>query len=400
MYALIVSFDSLATNSIGCYGNEWIETPHLDRLAATGAIFDRSFVDSIGSQAGMAWSNGRHPLSASQDFSSNSLGHLLKSSGVQAQLIAAGSLQPWQQAADFHKVSRVQGNDGPDAKPDEIPFAQVVREGISALNESPSGGGDRLLWLHAGCPGAPPAGFDELYFEDFEERGQQIAELPDEARVRHPAVYAGSVSLLDHWLGELIASVETASSLEPLLLIVTAASGFLWQEIISPTPDAPSIQYSPPGDQLARTPMLLKVYGDARSAEIVSLRSDRFVQACDLVPTLIDWFGKAGATGSLPLEGRSLLRELIDDGPGRPFVLYGDGRFMNAVRTPEWLCVQDCSPDFPPGLSSPDRASLLSLYVKPEDVWEVNNVASQQPEIVDELMRLMAEVNQGPENPG
>ena len=34
MYAVIVSFDSLATNSIGCYGNEWIETPHLDRLAA------------------------------------------------------------------------------------------------------------------------------------------------------------------------------------------------------------------------------------------------------------------------------------------------------------------------------------------------------------------------------
>ena len=400
MYALIVSFDSLATNSIGCYGNEWIETPHLDRLAATGAIFDRSFVKSVGSQAGMAWSNGRHHVTASQDFGSNSLGNLLKSNGIRTQLIAAGSPQSWQQAADFHKVSRVQGNDGPDAKPDEIPFAQVVREGISALNELPSGGEDRLLWLHAACPGAPPEGFDELYFEDFEERGQQIAELPDEARARHPAVYAGSVSLLDHWLGELIASVETVSTREPLLLIVTAASGYLWQEIISPASGSPSIQYSPPGDQLARTPMLLKVYSDARSAEIISLRSDRFVQACDLVPTLIDWFGKAGATGSLPLEGRSLLRELTDDGPGRPYVLYGDGHFMNAIRTPDWLCVQDRSPDLPPGLLTPDRASFVSLYVKPEDVWEVNNVASQQPEVVDELLRLMTDDKREPENQG
>src|SRR5262245_29480259 len=32
---------------LGCYGNEWIATPNLDRMAAEGVVFDNHFAASL-----------------------------------------------------------------------------------------------------------------------------------------------------------------------------------------------------------------------------------------------------------------------------------------------------------------------------------------------------------------
>jgi hypothetical protein len=37
---LSLTFDTLATAGLGCYGNEWIDTPHWDALAADGIVLD------------------------------------------------------------------------------------------------------------------------------------------------------------------------------------------------------------------------------------------------------------------------------------------------------------------------------------------------------------------------
>src|SRR5438132_7753908 len=31
--------------SVGCYGNDWVQTPGLDRLAAEGVVFDQHYAD-------------------------------------------------------------------------------------------------------------------------------------------------------------------------------------------------------------------------------------------------------------------------------------------------------------------------------------------------------------------
>src|SRR6266545_3643545 len=45
MRVLILSAEALNLAYLGCYGNEWVATPTLDRLAAEGIVFDRHFVD-------------------------------------------------------------------------------------------------------------------------------------------------------------------------------------------------------------------------------------------------------------------------------------------------------------------------------------------------------------------
>ncbi len=384
MQAVIVSFDSLATNSLGCYGNQWIETPNWDQLAATGAVFDRYFVDTLGRMAGMAWSTGSHSLLPASS-PPICIGSLLRAGHVETQLIAAGDLQDWQQSFEFDNVIRVQGREGVGTKPDETPFAEAVKAAILTRKASVITPASKLLWVHAPGPGIPPEGFDALYFEDFEERGQDLSELSDEDRSRHPAVYAGSVSLLDHWLGELLAQVTTDVVDEPLLVIVMAATGYCWQQIKQSKLTSSLSQALTLGDQLTRIPLVIKISRDERFPQVTSLRSDRLVQTCDLAPTLFDWFKLKSNPVDQPYKGSSWLRELTEDVPARPMVWYGDGVGSKAIRTKEWLCIQANSIDSEVDLAQ-QSTSQTALFFKPEDIWDVNDVASQQPEIVAELL--------------
>ncbi|MBN2060665.1 MAG: sulfatase [Deltaproteobacteria bacterium] len=44
---IVVMFDSLQFNYLGCYGNPWIRTPNMDRLAREGVLFENNYIDSL-----------------------------------------------------------------------------------------------------------------------------------------------------------------------------------------------------------------------------------------------------------------------------------------------------------------------------------------------------------------
>lgn len=380
--AVILSFDSLAANSLGCYGNEWIETPHWDRLATTGIVFDRHFADTLGPMAGMAWADGRHALLPSQSTVSNPLGGLLSSGGVATKLIACGEIQNWHRCGQFGEIQTVEACDDRDARPDDVQIARLIKAGLSAWNDESFQANSRLLWLHSPGPGVPPEGFDSLYFEDFEERGQRISELSDEARARHPAVYGGSVSLLDYWLGELLAGIDARTTDEPTLVIVMAAKGHLWHAMARHTQN----RIQSLCDQRIRTPLVLKINHDDRYRESGCRRSNRLVQTCDLVPTLLDWFGLAPVGGDQLALGQSWLQEITEQVSSRSSLWIGDEVSFDALRTADWLCVRDNTVELAPDSTVSNRANHISLFVKPEDIWDVNDIASQQPEIISELL--------------
>ncbi len=45
--AIVVMFDSLQHNYLGCYGNEWIKTPNMDRLAREGVLFENCYIEGL-----------------------------------------------------------------------------------------------------------------------------------------------------------------------------------------------------------------------------------------------------------------------------------------------------------------------------------------------------------------
>ena len=44
---IVVMLDSLQFNYLGCYGNTWIKTPNLDRLAREGVLFENNYIEGL-----------------------------------------------------------------------------------------------------------------------------------------------------------------------------------------------------------------------------------------------------------------------------------------------------------------------------------------------------------------
>ncbi len=45
--AIVLMFDSLQFNYLGCYGNDWIKTPNMDKLAREGVLFENSYTEGL-----------------------------------------------------------------------------------------------------------------------------------------------------------------------------------------------------------------------------------------------------------------------------------------------------------------------------------------------------------------
>jgi arylsulfatase A-like enzyme len=44
---IVVMLDSLQFNYLGCYGNTWIKTPNIDRLAREGVLFENNYIEGL-----------------------------------------------------------------------------------------------------------------------------------------------------------------------------------------------------------------------------------------------------------------------------------------------------------------------------------------------------------------
>ena len=45
--AIVMMFDSLQHNYVGCYGNDWIKTPNMDRFAKEGVLFENAYTEGL-----------------------------------------------------------------------------------------------------------------------------------------------------------------------------------------------------------------------------------------------------------------------------------------------------------------------------------------------------------------
>ncbi len=396
MQAIVVTFDRLATRLLGCYGNEWIETPNFDRLAAGCTVFDNHFTDSVGPRRGQSWLTGRHALKSQMQPVARPLGSALESAGVVSSIMTVDQAHDlgWS-SAGFASVQRILGSEGLDAHPTEVTFANLVRAGIELIRRPSTSAQNRLLWLHASEPSVPPEGFATLYADDFEERGVILNEIPREDWSRQIAVAAGSMSLIDHWLGELITQIRENTRQEPTLLLIAGGTGRSWADEFLAT--ACAAQTGSPAallrDMETRCPLLLTVLGSHRDSEYQGIRCQRFVQPMDVAATLRDWFQLPETS---PSGSRSLLQEALSEDPGRTEVSCSDDHQSFGIRNADWNCLMRVS-------SSPHDARLelaannitateqVQLFSKPEDVWDVTDLATQYPETCDELIaKLMA----------
>lgn len=455
--AIVLTFDQLHLGYLGCYGNDWVETPGFDRLGLRSIVFDQHFGESFAAHTQRcAWWTGayRFPRPALPRARLPTLPAVLKQHGTSTRLVCEtppDDVLLALVAGAEHSAVNVETGSGVDES--ETPFAALVDESVRWLQTSGSGReASWLLWLNsqgvptpwipprscaaryldryravgeaAGAAGGLPAdadrtpgqtraekrpvppsdagrgesgkrqtaddsGVDELSRlldagASFPVGALERAKLSETERQRLRILYAAYVTSIDRSLSRLLAAIDQSIPGEELLLIVAAAAG-------EPLGERAAFMEScnPPFWRLCEenvhVPLLVQVGGPENrlsgGVEMGSRRQD-LVQTVDLAPTLMEWFGVSHC--GLPLEGRSVLPVIRGEtGRHRDYLCLGDGEKAEAIRTPGYYLVRPA--ESRAALAPSDEAEPPLLFIKPDDVWDVNDVASQSPDVAAAL---------------
>lgn len=355
MKILVIEALGLHLGYLGCYGNDWVATPNLDRLAVEGIVFDWHYVDEP-------------ELSAIRPWGRRSVG-----TGCYAAAIAAGQ-------ADYRPIA-----------PRIVRCESLVHFADQVLQETTAG--DGWLWIE-GPSLLPPWDLeDELldaYFdEDDVEEGlmpwrdpplEKVA-LDDAEIVRLQNSYAAVVTFFDAQIGKIL---EHLKGKDDWLICVTARSGLpLGEHGMIGLPTAAV------HDELVHVPLLIRLPGAKESG----VRVRALTQSIDLLPTVLDAMGQPAP----PMDGRSLLpliRGEID--AIRPQVVarvrVGEAG-AQLLRTADWALQVFSVPSASGGASAEGAlASRPLLYVKPDDRWEVNDLYQQQIEAAEKMEGTLREI--------
>ena len=384
MNAICLVIDRLHAGYLGALGNSWIDTPSIDRLASQSLVCGQMLVDTPRLDAlYRSYWQGWHALCPPPPGDRPSLAAMLREGAVHSALLSDDrTIQEHPLAVDFDEVvaidppwqTRVAG----EGKFERTHLARCFVQIIDWLQSAPQ---PFLLWCHLASLGTTwdaPLEFRQRYWEEGDPPPPQSAEVPDRRLDDNPdpdeilgvtQSYAGQVSLLDTCLGGLGEFLRGNPLAGETLLTLTSARGFPLGEHgrIGPCDDA---LYG----ELVHVPLLFR-FPDNRGA---ALRSHALVEPGDISATLLDYWGMGDGPPS-PAAG-SLMTLLGGDAvPRRDRVCAAGHGSERAIRTPAWYL---------------RRSGVTELFSKPDDYWEVNNVAPRCQEIVECLEDALNEFEQ------
>lgn len=382
MNAICLVLDRLNQGFLGPYGNTWVETPHFDRLASQAFVFDQALTDTPQLQRlYRTYWHGWHAMRGDDPPGDRpGLLALLGERGVKTVL--------WTDSAEMVHLSLSAGfteqihDEAPPASGPAGSIEQThLARSFAGLTETLASLGEPfLVWCHLASLGTTwdaPWEFRSRYQEEGDPEPLESAEVPcqmlrpghdPDEPLRAAQAYAGQVTLLDVCLGGLLEFLEQSPLGSRTLLSVTSARGLPLGEHLRVGACDDAI-YGP----LVQVPLVLRLPDGSGAAA----RSQTLVEPADLWATLLDVF-EVRARAPSPT-GRSLLATVRADAPlGRDRLGVVAGR-QRAIRTPAWYMRVD---------------EERELFAKPDDRWEVNNIARRFPEIADAVEATLTEFAQ------
>jgi arylsulfatase A-like enzyme len=416
--AVVISFDHWHLGYVGCYGNDWIETPNLDRLASQAVVFDQHFCENVDpAAANHAWWTGRlqFPLDAEEQRGCGTWCDDLHARGGKTHLIIeSDGRDDTTIAPPFENILTARGVDGFDVAEGDTPFARTVLEAGRWLQSNSTETQPAVLWIKSRgvpAPWVPPQAFAELYLDEFglaaqldetcepengtgeHETNHDAADLDEQGEQAAPsgvdesldwryaaAMYAAYVTLVDRWLGKLLQVLEESPEWNQALLIVTAGAGQALGEH-----GRLADERAPLRAESVHAPLWIRVPGSDQAGT----RRQAMVQTTDLGPTLLDWFlpnceAQGPETSSSPDRGHSLLPLVRNEVQAiRDTAWMGSGRSEWGLRTVDFFYVE-------PGDQNTEAVPPpVALFEKPHDRWDQFNVASQFGQVLDDMHNML-----------
>ncbi len=429
--------DDLGYAELGCYGQKWIKTPHIDRLAAEGVKFtDHYSGQAVCAPCRCVLMTGKHPGHAAIRDNGDpggpeakvhpfpgqnplpdeevTIAEILKEQGYVTAAIGKWGLghygtsgAPDKQGFDLffgYNCQRHAHNHFPKflwRNGQMIPQPGNTRELDGAIHSQDAFTAEALTFVRENkdepfflyLPYAIPhlsiqttnrwldMYKDEIPEEDHEHRGY----------LKHPfprAGYAAMVTMMDDSVGQVVGLIDELGLRDDTLIVFTSDNGPTYDRLGGSDSDFFASAGGLRGlkgslyEGGIRVPMVARWPGEIKAGTVSGFPSAFW----DWKPTLA---AVAGAPAPEGVDGISLLAALKGDGdpPAREFLYWefpGYGG-QQVVRRGEWKAVRQNLRRTKPG--APIKTELYHLET---DRAESNDVAAEHPEVVAELEAIMA----------
>ncbi|MGL4511628.1 MAG: hypothetical protein ACRCT8_00945 [Lacipirellulaceae bacterium] len=365
-HLVVVAIDGLRAAALGAYGQTTYSTPTFDRLAAEGEIGEWRLSDA----PDLAEIYDRFAEAVGRRFEVPASVFVSEDAEARTGRFAAGFAERFEVAVS-ESTTIAQALDATAAATVWSGYAERLVEAVATLEA-----GERLsLWVHSrGLGGpwdAPVAAYDDLIDDEDPEVEPSVAvpherfaadadaDAPEACDARFAAAtrYAGQVRVLDSCLGGWLELADELFGDRPWTLVLFGLRGFALGE-----------------------------HG------LVGLGDRRLFSESIQVPFFVSRRGGAKPRdGMMRRGGAALLSEALAQALlARPLraapLVCGPAGSAQVVRDDDWMLRRPGADELSSGVSTAED----ELYVKPDDRWEQNNIASLKPEVVEGLAGLLA----------
>ena len=342
MKTIVILMDSLSRRFLPCYGNDWVQTPNIDRLAARSCAFDRHFVGSAPCMP------ARHDLLTGrleflernwapiQPFDCT-LPTMLRKHGVFSHMCTdhyhyfhlggenyydifsswdfirgqehdtmVSDLGPFPTEEHYGNYARQYARNRA-AMPTEADYPSPKTLAHAAdWVEAHHAHDDWMLFVDSFDPHEPfdlPDEAPNLYADDCGDKlfywppYDRADCVPAEALAHARKRYAGVISMSDRWLGRLLDVLDEHNMWEDTMVVLTTDHGFMLGE-----KDLMGKNYMPAYNEVYHIPLLIHLPGMQGPT-----RSQAITQNIDLFPTILSWHGIDPGSCPDPLHGVDLL---------------------------------------------------------------------------------------------
>jgi len=388
MNIIVIVTDSLRTDHLGCYGSS-VKTPNIDRLAEESAVFENAYSENLPTlPTRTAWWTGRYLFTERgwQPFKPTDylLAEVLWDKGYTSALVTdtyhmhkpvyncgrgfdtvrfirGQEYDPWvvdeSIAVDLDEYHRLRGDESDGLwrnrfvqylknrtafkAEEDYCVARTFKAAVRWLDEITETQKDNLfLWVDSFSPHEPwdpPPPYREMYDPDYE--GQELIDpVPGpvegymtERELEHTlALYAGTVTFVDKWVGVLLDRIRDLGLFENSLIMFTSDHG-------EPFGEHGVVRKARPGghEELGHIPWIVRHPGGHGCGEHFA----GFVQTPDLMPTVLEALGiefEPGVPHAAP--GSSAMpQDIVRRGEKQPFT----GRSLLPILRGETDSVRD-----------------------------------------------------------
>jgi len=396
---LFFGMDSLRQDHMSLYGHHRLTTPHMDKLAATGCVFENAFSPAVPTTPGYAsMFTGRDlfgtdvvALRHEGPLGSHvkTLAEVLGDEGYNTTCVGFSGNQAsrgFQQYLDF--AGWGSWEEGRSHKAENLNAVAIPELQRLAAQDEPFFLFLRHMDPHA--PYLPPQPFERMFYHGDEldpdnhslDPVMSFKPFCDFFASWFPpgctdkdyiiAQYDGEVAYMDACIAVIVEALHSLGLKKDTLLVFDSDHGETHYDH--------ECWFDHHGiyDCTLRIPLFFVYPGKVPAGR----RFSDFVQMKDITPTILDLMG---VKAKLPLDGRSL-RPLMRGKPRKqePEFYITEATWMrkHGWRTPEWKLIQALEPDF-------HFKPEIELYNLINDPDENQNVAGREPDVVKLLLGRM-----------